>query len=72
MTRADDIAGFIARLKLSLIDKRQLLSNAVGYWVPYELAAKGWDPAKADIPGLTTGFPAGIAGYPKRNPAFPE
>ncbi|MDA0702700.1 MAG: hypothetical protein O3A96_05585 [Proteobacteria bacterium] len=70
MTKAGDIDAFIERLKLSLIDSRELLSNAVGYWVPYELAAKDWDPTKADIPGLTTGFPAGVTGYPKTNPAF--
>lgn len=72
VTKAGDIDAFIARLKLSLIDGRELLSNAVGYWVPYELAAKGWDPAKADIPGLTAGFPAGVSGYPQSNPAFVE
>jgi hypothetical protein len=29
-----------------------------------ELAHKNWDPAAVDIPGLTTGFPAGVTGYP--------
>jgi hypothetical protein len=29
-----------------------------------ELAAKKWDPAVVDIPGLTTGFPPGVMGYP--------
>jgi len=71
-TKADDIKGFIQRLKLSFTDKRQLLSNAVGYWVPGELQSKGWDASKVDIPGLTIGFPAGISGYPKEVPAVPD
>jgi len=71
-TKADDIRGFIQRLKLSFTDKRQLLSNAVGYWVPGELQSKGWDASKVDIPGLTTGFPVGVSGYPQDLPAIPD
>jgi len=71
-TKADDIRGFIQRLKLSFTDKRQLLSNAVGYWVPWELQSKGWDASKVDIPGLTTGFPVGVSGYPQDLPAIPD
>lgn len=63
-TEADDIDGFIQRLKLSLIDDRQLLSNAIGFWIPGALAAAGWDASKVEIPGLTTGFPDGVTDYP--------
>jgi hypothetical protein len=72
VTAADDIAGFVQRLKLSLIDDRELLSNAVGYWVPGALRAAGWNPAKMEIPGLTTGFPPGVTGYPPSNPEIPR
>ncbi len=72
VTEADDIAGFVQRLKLSLIDNRELLSNAVGYWVPGALRAAGWNAANMEIPGLTTGFPEGVAGYPESNPEIPQ
>jgi hypothetical protein len=29
-----------------------------------ELANKNWDAGAVEIPGLTTGFPVGVAGYP--------
>jgi hypothetical protein len=29
-----------------------------------ELAQKNWDAGAVDIPGLTAGFPPGVAGYP--------
>jgi hypothetical protein len=41
-----------------------MLSNTVAFWMVQELASKGWNPGAVDIPGLTAGFPAGIAGYP--------
>lgn len=72
VTKADDIAGFVQRLKLSLIDNRELLSNAVGFWVPGALRAAGWNAANMEIPGLTTGFPQGVTGYPASNPDIPQ
>jgi hypothetical protein len=41
-----------------------MLSNTVAFWMVQELANKNWDPAAVDIPGLTTGFPTGVEGYP--------
>ena len=72
VTKAGNINGFMRRLRNSLVDKRELLSNAVGYWMPGELKAKGWDPSKVDIPGLNTGFPKGVKGYPEESPAIPD
>lgn len=63
-TAADNIGGFMMRLKHSLSDNKEMLSNTVGFWMSRELADKGWDPAAVDIPGLTTGFPEGVDGYP--------
>ena len=63
-TRADNIDHFMIRLKHSLRDEREMLSNTVGFWMVQELYDKGWDPAAVDIPGITTGFPLGIDSYP--------
>ena len=52
------------RMKHSLRDAREMLSNTVAFWMVRELAAKKWDPAIVDIPGVTAGFPSGVAGYP--------
>jgi hypothetical protein len=52
------------RMKHSLRDAREMLSNTVAFWMVPELARKGWDAAAVDIPGLTTGFPAGVERYP--------
>jgi hypothetical protein len=43
---------------------REMLSNTAAFWMVQELANKDWDAAAVEIPGLTTGFPAGVAGYP--------
>lgn len=67
---ADDIGHFMVRMKHSFADPREALSNTVAFWTAGELHAKGWDPEALDIPGLTHGFPPGIAGYPADNPAF--
>jgi hypothetical protein len=64
VTKADAIAAFMIRLKLSLRDAREMLSNTVAFWMVGELAGKNWDAAAVDIPGLTTGFPPGVAAYP--------
>jgi hypothetical protein len=51
-------------MKHSLRDAREMLSNTVAFWMVQELASKNWDAAAVDIPGLTAGMPAGVAGYP--------
>ncbi|CAN5640534.1 DUF5624 domain-containing protein [soil metagenome] len=64
VTPAGAIDQFMMRMKHSLRDSREMLSNTVAFWMVQELANKNWDPARADIPGLTAGMPAGVAGYP--------
>jgi hypothetical protein len=64
VTQAGAIDQFMIRLKHSLRDAREMLSNTVAFWMVQELANKNWDPGAVDIPGLTTGMPAGVAGYP--------
>ncbi|MGE0416431.1 MAG: DUF5624 domain-containing protein [Acetobacteraceae bacterium] len=64
VTPAGAVDQFMIRMKHSLRDAREMLSNTVAFWMVGELAAKNWDPAKIDIPGLTVGFPAGVTGYP--------
>jgi uncharacterized protein DUF5624 len=63
-TRAASVDQFMIRMKHSLRDAREMLSNTVAFWMVGELAAKKWDSAAVDIPGLTTGFPSGVTGYP--------
>jgi hypothetical protein len=63
-TPAASVDQFMIRMKHSLRDAREMLSNTVAFWMVAELAAKKWDPAAVDIPGLTTGFPPGVTGYP--------
>jgi hypothetical protein len=64
VTQAGAIDQFMIRMKHSLRDAREMLSNTVAFWMIRELASKRWDSAAVDIPGLTTGFPAGVTGYP--------
>jgi hypothetical protein len=64
VTKAGAIDKFMIRMKHSLRDAREMLSNTVAFWMVQELANKDWDPAAVDIPGLTTGFPTGVEGYP--------
>ncbi len=64
VTQAGAIDQFMIRMKHSLRDAREMLSNTVAFWMVQELANKNWNSAAVDIPGLTTGFPAGVAGYP--------
>jgi hypothetical protein len=64
VTQAGSIDQFMIRMKHSLRDAREMLSNTVAFWMVQELANKNWDPGAVDIPGLTTGLPAGVAGYP--------
>ena len=64
VTKAGAIDQFMIRMKHSLRDAREMLSNTVAFWMVQELANKNWDAGAVDVPGLTTGFPAGVAGYP--------
>ncbi len=64
VTSAAAIDQFMIRLKHSLRDAREMLSNTVAFWMVQELADKGWDPAKVEVPGLTAGLPPSVAGYP--------
>ena len=64
VTPAAAIDQFMIRLKHSLRDPREMLSNTVAFWMVEELANKKWDPAAVDIPGLTAGLPQGVARYP--------
>lgn len=64
VTPAAAVDQFMIRLKHSLRDAREMLSNTVAFWMVGELAAKSWDPAKVDIPGLT----AGVSAYPAVSP----
>ena len=63
-TPADAIDQFMIRMKHSLRDAREMLSNTVAFWMVQELADKEWNVGKVNIPGLTTGFPPGVPGYP--------
>jgi hypothetical protein len=64
VTQAGAIDQFMIRMKHSLRDAREMLSNTVAFWMVGELAHRNWDPGAVDIPGLTTGFAAGVNGYP--------
>jgi Domain of unknown function (DUF5624) len=64
VTPAGAIDQFMIRMKHSLRDAREMLSNTVAFWMVPELAKKNWDASAVDIPGLTTGFPAGVPAYP--------
>jgi Domain of unknown function (DUF5624) len=64
VTQAGAIDQFMIRMKHSLRDAREMLSNTVAFWMVGELAHRNWDPGAVDIPGLTTGFAAGVPGYP--------
>jgi len=64
LTSAGAIDQFMIRLKHSLRDAREMLSNTVGFWMVWQLADKNWDPAAEAIPGLTAGLPKNVSGYP--------
>jgi hypothetical protein len=68
VSKATDVSDFIMRLKYSLSQPTEMLSNTVGFWMAGELAAKYWDVNKVAIPGLTTGLPKGVVSYPANNP----
>ncbi|APF03617.1 TPA: DUF5624 domain-containing protein [Legionella pneumophila] len=64
------IEDFLMRLKFSLAEPTEMLSNTVGFWMAGELAEKNWNYNKISIPGITTGFPQGISTYPNNNPVI--
>jgi len=68
VTQAGAIDQFMIRMKHSLRDAREMLSNTVAFWMVRELANKNWDAGAVDIPGVTIGFPGGVAGYPAVTP----
>jgi len=68
VTQAGAIDQFMIRMKHSLRDAREMLSNTVAFWMVRELASKNWDAGAVDIPGVTIGFPGGVAGYPAVTP----
>jgi hypothetical protein len=65
VTAASAIEQFMIRMKHSLRDAREMLSNTVAFWMVQELADKKWDPAAVQIPGLTAGLPQGASAYPR-------
>ncbi len=71
-SKASDVRDFLVRLKHSLQDPQEMLSNTVGFWMAGELAAKNWQAEKVAIPGFTDGFPEGITAYPTNNPPIGE
>lgn len=72
VTKAADVGDFIVRLKYSLAQPTEMLSNTVGFWMAGELAAKQWQLDKVDLPGLTVGLPKGVSTYPAKNPEIPS
>tara|TARA_R110001592_G_scaffold363396_3_gene687796 strand:- start:8079 stop:9308 length:1230 start_codon:yes stop_codon:yes gene_type:complete len=70
ITTADDIEHFSMRLKLSVGNPKEMLSNTVGFWLVDEFKEKKWQVENVDIPGLTHGFPQGINCYPDNAPAI--
>ena len=62
-TDSNNIDDFLERLKYSLAQPTEMLSNTVGFWIGNELADKDWDVTKIDIPGFTSGFPKGYSSY---------
>ena len=62
-TDSNNIDDFLERLKYSLAQPTEMLSNTVGFWIGNELADKNWDVTKIDIPGFTSGFPKGYSSY---------
>lgn len=67
-SKASEVTDFMVRLKYSLLDSREMLSNTVGFWMAGEMQNKNWEITKVTIPGLTTGFPKGVQQYPDQNP----
>ena len=68
ITGADEIGDFIQRLKFSVSDPKEMLSNTVGFWLSEEALDKDWDIDKIRLPGFTDGFPTGLDAYPSDAP----
>lgn len=68
ITNADNTMDFMIRLKYSLANATQMLSDTVAFWMSGEFINKDGDITKMQVPGITTGFPKGINGYPANNP----
>jgi len=75
-----DIEDFLMRLKYSLSNSTEMLSNTVGFWMAGEMAAKQWDIGKVEattsltqeeVPGVNVGLPEGVSGYPAHSPEIP-
>ena len=67
-TQAHQISHFMMRLKYSLTDERQMLSNTVAFWMAGEYMRKKGVLKDIDVPGLNIGFKKGVSGYPSNNP----
>ncbi len=72
ITKADQIDDFVKSLKFSITSPKQMLSNTVGFWLAGEAVNKNWQFDKMELPGLTSGFPKGISGYPYNAPKTNE
>ncbi len=67
VTNSDNIEDFILRLKFSLENPTEMLSNTVAFWMAGEYAAKKGILEDIDIPGLTSGFKNNLTEYPSIN-----
>lgn len=67
-SKSADIMDFLVRLKFSLANATEMLSNSVGFWMAGELEDKNWDVSKVLIPGFNAGLPQGVKAYPSNNP----
>jgi Domain of unknown function (DUF5624) len=67
-SKEPDMNEFLMRLKYSLANPTEMLSNTVAFWMSGELHSNDWDLSKVKLPGFTTGFPKGISSYPANNP----
>lgn len=68
VTAADEITDFVQRLKFSVSDPREMLSNTVGFWLAGEALEKNWDLATMQLPGFNAGLPNNLAAYPDSSP----
>jgi hypothetical protein len=68
VTQANNIYDFILRLKYSLENPTEMLSNTVAFWMAGEYQQKKGDLNTILVPGLTTGLPEGLSSYPDHNP----
>lgn len=69
-SKSADINDFLMRLKFSLSNSTEYLSNTVAFWLAGELAAKKWDLSKVELPGFNAGLPKSMDKYPANSPAI--